>query len=391
MAGSSEVVDVLCDLIALPSVNPEGDVTRSDATYGESRVAEYVSEYFRSYPVTVERLAVSHGRDNVLVHIGNHSSETTPLLLEAHMDTVDPGGMSDPFVPRVEQGRVYGRGACDTKGSLAAMMVAVKSMLEQGVEPARRVVLAATVDEEYAMTGARHLLTLGRRFWGAVVGEPTGLHIVTAHDGQIYCRVVVHGQAAHTSNPWDGLNAIYLMNEVVSTIRKRSEVEYPRRQHPLCGAPLLTVSVIRGGTSEHIVPDRCEVLIDFRVIPGESCLQVLGELKGWLREELDPDTLSHVEVMAPHKMETPLETPVEHPFVQQVYSAARAVVGSVQMAGVRYNTNASHYGPGGIPCVVFGPGSIRQAHSALEYVEINELESAVGILRYLVESGARAQ
>ncbi len=388
MAMNQELTRLLCDLVAIPSVNPEHHRERSEAPYGEARMADYVEGYFRSSGVRIERQQALPDRYNVLVHVPGADPSAKAILLEAHMDTVGPEGMSAPFQPRVEGTRVYGRGACDTKGSLAAMMFVVRELLQGHARLPRPCVLAATVDEEFGMGGAHRLVQSGMAFAGAIVGEPTALRIIPAHDGQMYLKITVHGKAAHTSMPQNGVNAIYLMHEVIDVLRRRAASEYPKRAHPLCGSPKLTISMIQGGISEHIVPDCCEIAIDFRVIPGETCHGTLHEVKDWLAVDLDSDTLRTVQIAEPHKAEPPMETPVDHPLVQGMRQAAMSVLGDAQVEGVPYNTDASHYGAAGIPCVVFGPGGIGQAHSAAEYVEVGQLAAAVEILRRFLLDGA---
>jgi acetylornithine deacetylase len=383
MTSAQDVTRLLCDLIALPSVNPEQSRERTEAPYGEARMADYVQHFFQPFGLRIERQQALPGRDSVLVHVPGTSS-AAPLLLEAHMDTVGGEGMDSPFTPRVEGGRIYGRGTSDTKSALAAEMMALKEVLEEGRSLCRGCVLAATADEEYGMLGARRLVESGMAFSGAIVGEPTALQVVSAHDGQMYCQITACGKAAHTSNPQNGVNAIYLMHEVIGVLRRRSDSLYPLRKHALCGSPLLTVSMIQGGMSEHIVPDRCEIRMDFRVIPGETCRQVFEEMKGWLAQDLDPASFGWLEFSSAYKMEPPAETPSDHPLVQAMVQASSRVLGGAQVAGVRYNTNASHYSSAGIPCVVFGPGHISQAHAAVEFVEIEPLGTAVKILKSLL-------
>ena len=389
MPANEDLIELLCDLIALPSVNPEQDAERTELPHGEARVADYVQRYFQPLNVRIERQQALPGRDNVLVHVPGADRSARPVLLEAHMDTVDVQGMDDPFTPRVEGGRVHGRGACDNKASLAAMMVALRGLLEEGVSLPRGCVLAATADEEFGMTGARLLVESGMAFASAIVGEPTALKIVAAHDGQMYVRITAHGKAAHTSSPQHGVNAIYAMNEAINVLRRRADSVYPQRQHPLCGSPKLTVSIIHGGISEHIVPDFCEIAIDCRVIPGETCQQALEEIKGWLAEDLDAVVVKGIGFAVPHKTVPPMETPTDHPLIEGLRQAAAHVMGDAQVAGVAYNTDASHYAAAGIPCVVFGPGDIAQAHSVTEFVEIEQVVAAVEILkRFLVEGTA---
>jgi succinyl-diaminopimelate desuccinylase len=381
MTTQPHVVQLLCDLIALPSVNMEGRGESSGPRTGESRIADYIERYFAPYGVNVERQEVYPGRENVLVHVAGIDSAAPPVLLEAHMDTVDAEGMEQPFTPRLEGGRLYGRGACDTKASLAAEMAALREVLAAGMTLSRGCVLAATVDEEATMGGIRRLVQSGVPFAAAVVGEPTGLKVVAATDGHTYLRITAHGQSAHTASPQYGVNAIYLMNDVIRVLRQRAESEYPRRQHPLCGSPKLTVSIIRGGASEHIVPDTCQIAIDCRVIPGETCAGTAQEIREWLAADLDGPTFARIEFGDTYLAIPPLETPVDHWLVRGLQAAAGHVLGEAQIAGVAYNTNASHLAAAGVPSVVFGPGDIAQAHALVEFVEVEQVVAAVEILK----------
>jgi succinyl-diaminopimelate desuccinylase len=390
MTSNDRLTQLLCDLIALPSVNPEREVARAQAPYGERRVADFVLNHFQSLGLAVERHEVLPGRENVLVFLPGSDSSLEPVLLEAHMDTVDVQGMDSPFTPSIKQERVYGRGACDTKGSLAVMIHTVSELAAGDVVPRRGCVLAATADEEYGMRGAQRLVLDGKAFCAAIVGEPTGLRLVSAHDGQMYVRIAAHGKAAHTSNPQNGVNAIYIIKDLVDVLLRRSSAEYCEREHSLCGPPKVTVSMVQGGISEHIVPDYCEITIDCRVIPGETCDRVLEEIKGWADQGLTLADRQRITFAEPHKMEPPMETPTDHPLVQGLRDAAYQVLGRAEVVGVAYNTNASHYAAAGIPCVVFGPGSIAQAHSVEEYVEIEQLHAAAQILRRFLLDGAAA-
>ena len=161
MTDQPHVVQLLCDLIALPSVNTEGRGESTGPQSGESRVADYVQRYFEPFGLRIERQEVYPGRENVLVHVPGADPAAKPVLLEAHMDTVDVEGMDRPFTPRIEGGRIYGRGTCDTKGSLAAEMAALREVLAAGIKLSRGCVLAATVDEESTMGGIRHLVQSG--------------------------------------------------------------------------------------------------------------------------------------------------------------------------------------------------------------------------------------
>jgi len=347
-------------------------------------VAEYVQRFCELLGLQVERQAVSPGRDNVLVWMRGQGAEAAPVLLEAHMDTVETDGMPAPFAPRLEQGRVYGRGACDTKAALAAMLWALRQVVESGAVLRRGVCLAAAADEEAQQMGVRRLVAAGHRFGAAVVGEPTSLQVVPAHNGQIYWKIVARGLAAHTSAPQRGINAIYLMQDVIGVLRQGVASTYPFRRHALCGSPQLTVSMIRGGNSEHVVPDVCEITLDRRVIPSEDWREALAEIQGWIAARLDAESAQRIEFQEPYHVAVPLNTPPEHPLVQGLCRAVAGVRGASQVAGVPYNTDASCLAAAGIPSVVFGPGDIAQAHTVGEYVELAQVLAAGEILKRFV-------
>ncbi len=387
MSSQERVVELLCELIRRSSVNPEHHMDLVDAPYGEGRMAPFVRAYFEDLGVHTEVQEVLPGRANVLAHIPGRETSAQPWLLEAHMDTVDVQGMEAPFVPRIADGRVYGRGACDTKGTLAAMMLALRELLEEGTLPARPVVLAGAADEEFGMTGALRIASGPQQFAGAIVGEPTGLRVVPSGNGQMYVRIRARGKAAHTSTPFHGINAIYLMNDVIAALRRRVETTFPSRVHPRCGAAQLTVSIIQGGSSEHVVPDHCVIALDRRVLPGETCAQAVQEIREWLAADLAEDVLHAIEVEEPYKAVPPMETREDHPLVQGMLDAVQAVGRVTELVGVPYNTDASHYSAAGIPCVIFGPGNIAQAHGPVEWIDIAELVDAVAILKRFLLQG----
>jgi succinyl-diaminopimelate desuccinylase len=386
MSMEHPVVQLLSDLVALPSVNPEREVARTDAPFGEGRMADYVEHYFQRLGVRVGRQAAFAGRDSVLVLVPGQDPRAAPILLEAHMDTVGVAGMEGPFAPRLDGGRLYGRGACDTKATLAAMMLALRELLEAGAPLRRGVCLVGAADEEFSQTGVQRLVESGMAFSAAIVGEPTGLRIVSAHNGQVYFKIVAHGKAAHTSNPQFGVNAIYTMTDVINVLRHGVGSTYPFRRHALCGTPQLTVSLIQGGSSEHVVPESCEASLDRRIIPGETWSDAAAEIKGWLAARLDAQTLQRIDVKEPYHIALPLDTPVDHALVRGLYRVAESVLGAAQIAGVPYNTDATHLSAAGVPTVVFGPGDIAQAHTTNEWVEVDQVIAAVEILkRFLVE------
>jgi acetylornithine deacetylase len=390
MGSKQDIIKLLSELIALPSVNPGHDVQRTRSPYGEGRVADYVESYFRPFGVGVQRQEIFPGRPNVIVRIPGEDRFAKPIVLEAHMDTVNVEGMADPFTPRVADGRVYGRGACDTKASLAAMMMAVKQLLEEGVSLPRSCLLLATVDEEFGTVGIQRWADLGTEVSAAVVGEPTSLRVISAHNGQIWFKIFTHGKAAHSSRPYLGVNAIYIMTEVIQVLQRRVASVYARRCHPLCGPPTLSVGKIQGGVLESVVPEACEISIDRRVIPGETQQGAIEEIKGWIAEDLDAETTKTVELGPVYYDLPPLETPTAHPLVQGLRAAVVNTLGDAEVAGAPYGTDAGYLGAKGIPVVVFGPGDGAQAHTVEESVDVVQVEKAVEILKRFLLAGTKS-
>jgi succinyl-diaminopimelate desuccinylase len=387
---TDDVVRLLSELVAIPSINPEGKGP-PDAPpafpFGEARMADHVERTLAAAGLTVEQQLVLPGRHNVIARAPGADADAPPLLLEAHMDTVGVDGMTDPFVPRVEAGRLHGRGACDTKASLAAMMLALRRVVLRRVPLGRPVWLVAAADEEFGQSGIRALVASGVRPAAAIVGEPTSLKVVAAHKGQIYLRIVTRGRAAHTSVPTQGQNAIVDMAEVVRVLHHRAAAEYARRAHPLCGPPLLSVSVIEGGVSEHIVPDRCQIAIDLRTAPGQTTAAALEELRGWLDHDLPPDVAGRVTIEPPHHDAPPMETSPDHPDIAALARATEGVLGAAEITGVPYNTDAGALAAAGVPVAVFGPGDIAEAHTPVEFVELEQVVAAAEILeRFLLDA-----
>ncbi|NCO36020.1 MAG: M20 family metallopeptidase [Armatimonadetes bacterium] len=378
-----EVTRLLADLVSIPSVNPCGREVSGDE-YLETRVADYVEGYLREIGVDVERQQVHPGRDNVVGRVVGRDP-SRHVLLEAHMDTMPGDNMEfDAFSPFVKDGRLYGRGSCDTKGSLAAMLCAVKQVTEGG-NPLCSITVLAAVDEEYQFTGVMHFvrnedLTRPGGITEAVVGEPTAREIIIAHKGCVRWILRTQGTAAHSSNPSNGVNAIYRMSRVVQALDQFNREELPVRYapHSLLGGATLSVGTIAGGQVVNVVPDHCEIQVDRRLLPGEDPEAAMEEVAHYLlcRPEIEFD-LEHV---TPFVRDVAMETSPCSAIVRRFERACEKVYGEATVNGVPFGTDASKIAAKGIPAVVFGPGDIRLAHTSHEYVPLDEVRAAVEIL-----------
>ncbi len=367
----SELTDLLASMIRLPSVNP-CDEEPEGPEMGEARMTRFVRDWLSERDIDCHLQRMSPDRDNVIATV--EGRREPPLVFESHMDTVSVDGMTiPPFEPRVEDGRMYGRGSCDDKASLAAMMAALARVAE-GDPPPRSVVLVAAVDEEYLHGGAGRYLEDAGPIAGAVIGEPTGLRVIIAHKGALRTRIITHGVSAHSSNPNRGVNAIYRMARVVTALEGFADSLTERPEHELVGGPTLSVGTISGGSAVNIVPEACRCMVDRRLIPGETPDAALDEIRDVVADLLDDD-----DELVPTLKDAPVETDRSAEIVQTARQAVREVTGEDEPEGVAYCTDGCDFAERDIPLVVLGPGDIAQAHTADEWVEIEQVELAAGI------------
>jgi acetylornithine deacetylase/succinyl-diaminopimelate desuccinylase-like protein len=365
---------ILRELIALPSVNP-AFLPAQDPRAGEQRMAEFLASAAKRIGLDVEFQPVLPGRSNVLLRLSPRAKVRQRILLAPHLDTVN--GAEEQFTPRQRNGRLFGRGACDTKGSVAAMFGALCELARKGPRPAgTEIIFAGLIDEENGQTGSRALSAGGFKADLAIVGEATRLQVVTAHKGSLWLRLETRGKSAHGAHPELGRNAVHEMARIVEALETDYAAQLRRRRHPLLGHATVNVGVISGGTQANIVPDRCKILVDRRTLPGETEAGVGRQLMALLRAKRLRARLMTGKA-APC---LPLETDPKTPLVAQFLRSA----GQRRPVGVHYFCDASVLAHGGIPSVVFGPGDIAQAHTADEWISLASLERAQAmLLRFL--------
>lgn len=383
----NQLSDLLATLVAIPSVNPMGRPL-TGPEYLETRLSDWLTQYFEALGVEHERIPVAPGRDNVIARYVSDPAAPT-LLLDAHQDTVPIDGMTiPPFEPRIEGGRLYGRGSADVKGGMAAMLFAFRRLVEERPSGAANVILSCTCDEEATILGISDLVT----YWNrpdlpsrilqtapdaAIVAEPTELDVVVAHRGVVRFRLHTAGRACHSSDPTQGVNAIYHMGHVLTCLESYAgslSDEFP--PHPLCGPATLSVGRIEGGQSVNIVPDACSIEVDRRVIPGEEISGVVPHLRDWLAEKLPIEF--HIE--SPWLSSPALCDDNNGWLAESLLEHIQTVTGQQHRAvGVPYGTHASLIAEAGVPAVVFGPGSIAQAHTKDEFIELASLEQAAEV------------
>ena len=365
---------LLREIIALPSVNPAFLPAQSPRA-GEQRVADFLAATAAQAGLDVEFQSVPRGRSNLLARLSPRGKVRQRVLLAPHLDTVN--ATDEQFTPVKRNGRLLGRGACDTKGSAAAMLMALCELAQGRQRPAdTEIVFAGLVDEEHGQAGSRALVASGFRADLAVVGEPTRLEVVTAHKGTLWLELETRGKSAHGSWPELGRNAVHAMARIVDLLQTAYAAQLRRRRHWLLGCGTVSVGAICGGSQANIVPDRCTILIDRRTLPGETEARVRREFMAVLRRE-------HLQAAFAKKRLPaclPLETNPKLPLVARFMRS----VGQRKPVGARYFCDASVLGHGGISSVVFGPGDIAQAHTADEWISIEALERGkVLLLRFL--------
>ena len=367
---------LLVELIALPSVNPAFLPPRHPHA-GEKRVADFLAVTAARAGLEVEFQNVLPGRSNLIARLLPRYKIRQTILLAPHLDTVGADGTK--FIPQRRNGRLYGRGACDTKGSVAAMLSALCELANAKSRPLEtEIVFAGLIDEEHAQAGSRALVKSRFKADLAIVGEPTKLRVVTAHKGSLWLELETHGNAAHGATPQFGQNAIHEMARIVDLLETDYAARLRERKHPLLGTATVNVGTISGGAQPNIVPDCCKITVDRRKLPGETDAGVQREIAALLRARKLSAKISSAK-LAPA---VPLETNYKLPLVQEFMRC----VGQKKPLGVHFFCDAAVLSAGGIPSVVFGPGDVAQAHTADEWISLAELERGKDLILKLLQS-----
>jgi acetylornithine deacetylase/succinyl-diaminopimelate desuccinylase family protein len=377
MTPDEQVVDLLQKIVRIESINPALDPRGS----GEGKVADALAEFCRAHKISFETQPVLDGRSNFLASVSGRDPSRR-IIFVAHMDTVPTQTWtSDPFSGIEANGRIHGRGSCDTKAALAAMMVAL-STVQRG-QPAATVVVAGSVDEEHRKAGARAIAQSGIRYDAAIVGEPTNLDLIVAHKGSVRWQIEVIGRPAHTSKPDLGINAITGMAKVITELQALNQ-SFAARADPLVGSPTLTVSLIEGGVEVTTVPPSCRIWVDRRLIPGERPKDAVVEVNDILQGLRNREPQLDVRSLPVQFEDPPPDSSAGTRIAELGAKACARTAGTGQLKGVPYGTDASQLSLAGIPCIIVGPGSIDQAHTNDEFVSISELQKAVQIYRQIM-------
>jgi acetylornithine deacetylase len=368
------VAELAADLVAIDSVNP--GLVPGGA--GEAGVAAFVAGWARDNGLHAEVLEQAPGRPSVIVTARGRGGGRS-LLLCGHLDTVGVVGMSAPHEPRRDGDRLYGRGACDMKGGLAAALVAARDAAAAGL--AGDVVVACVADEEHASLGVQEALRHVRAD-GAVVTEPTRQEIVVAHKGFAWADVVVEGTAAHGSRPELGVDAIVHAAPVLTGIGALDAQLAGREPHPMLGRGSVHAGTIEGGSETSSYPGRCTITVERRTLPGEGEASFAGELDALLEQARRAQPGLRASSVSGLARE-PFAIDPEHELVRLTRELAAGELGAPPpLTGAPYWTDAAFIAAAGIPALLFGPNGEGE-HAVEEWVSVASLEAVARTLTRL--------
>jgi len=357
----------LCQaLIQIPSENPSG----SNHGSGERAMAEFVGGFLAILGAKVEYQEIEPGRPNVYGLWPAPAGARQRVMFAPHLDTVTVDGMViDPFLAEVSDGRIHGRGSSDTKGPMASMLWALKSVDLSRLNVA--VAFAGLADEEVGQLGAK--ACAARRLADfVVVGEPTNLDVVYTHKGTTWLEIETVGKSVHASLPETGVNAIDLMADALTRLREAFPNLLPIEKSPVLGSATISTGRIRGGAKINIVPDRCNAEVDIRILPGQESMA--GAVADFFRDQRIPARVR------PIKISRPLYTEPDHLMIQKF-----TALGS-RLIGASWFCDAAFFSEEGTPAVAVGPGSMAQAHTADEFIEVAQLERGAEFFIHFLNS-----
>lgn len=360
---SQDVISLLQQLVRIPSVNPD-NAPGTDQS-GEETLAVFLSGWLESIGADVVLEEIKPGRPNLIARFAPMDGRPR-ILLGPHLDTVGVGGMCiDPFGGEIRDGRLWGRGASDTKGPMAAMLWALHENRDILTDLPVAVDFVAFMGEESGQWGSKHFAKHhGANYQFALVGEPTSMETVHVTKGSLWSTLRSTGRAAHSSMPEKGENAILKLARSLDRLDVHLGAALAEYVHPVLGRSTVNIGVIRGGSRPNIVPDRAEAVLDIRITPSLSSAG--GALK-LLKETIEFHELP-VEIIQPHE-NPPMETSADDPMIQRLLSHGS------KLAGAPWFSDAAHLSAGGVPSICIGPGSIDQAHTADEFIATSDLQA----------------
>lgn len=369
------VADLLAELVAIPSVNPHGDPGTKGV--GEGQIASYLADYLKDLGAEVTTKEIRSGRPNVFGVFHPDKTALHHIAFAPHTDTVSVAGMTiAPFDPVIRNGRLYGRGASDTKGPLAAALWALTQWARSRERSRSRTqwTFAALMGEEAGQEGSRSWATSHFKADLVIVLEPTEMKVVHAHKGSLWLTVSTSGRACHASIPDKGDNAIYKMSRIVESLEKKVVPQLRAHKHPALGSVTLNVGTILGGSKINIVPDSCQIECDIRTVPNFEGDKVLKLIRSEVKRAVPGAKVT------PIKGAPSLEVDPTLPWVRKLSSTMRG------LTVAPWFCDAAFLSKSGRPAVALGPGSIVQAHTKDEFIRIKDLEQGTGMFQQFIKT-----
>ena len=357
---------LLQDLIRIPSVNPDNASPGQEGVTHEKRMADFLANWLEDIGATVSLEQLQPNRPNLIARFAPLDGRPR-ILLGPHLDTVSVENMTiAPFSGDIRDGKIWGRGASDTKGPMASMLAGLKANKDILRDLPVAVDFVGFMGEEASQHGSKHFAQHhAKDYQFAIVGEPTSLNVVHVTKGSLWATVSATGKSTHASQPHLGDNAILKLSRALLTLQAELEPALAAYAHSILGPSTINIGTISGGTSPNIVPNYAKAEIDIRLTPelhaGGGALMLLTEMINQLRLPLEIETAHE---------NPPMETDTENPFIQKLL----ATDPRTELAGAPWFSDAAHLAAAGLPSICIGPGSINQAHTKDEFLELNDLE-----------------
>lgn len=369
-AAAGEAIELLKSILRVNTTNPPGN---------EYQLAAWLAAWLEEKGVSSRVVDLGNGRANLIAQLSGSSGQPA-LLYTGHLDTVPPGEISwdyPPFAAEQAGDLIYGRGASDMKGGLAAMVFALGWLKQNDIIPSQDIILLGTAGEEIDCCGAQRFCDDGgmNGIAAVVVGEPSNGDVIIAHKGAVWLEIVTKGRTAHGSMPHLGINAVVHMNAILSSLYKHS---FPVQPNDWLGLPTFSVNKIQGGVATNVVSDNCICHIDFRLIPGQKDSDVTAMIQEIIQElkSTYPDLTAELRIL---NYREPVTCPEGHPIIDKALTCARRVSSTpVGLRGVNFYTDASTLLQGRIlPVIFYGPGDDAQAHQPNEYISVTKYLEAI--------------
>ena len=381
------VLKSLKSIVNINTVNPPGN---------ELHLANFIKNYMDSYNLSTDLKSVSENRSNIITTIKGSDSSRPALIFSGHLDTVPIGEMKswkqDPFSGTIIDRKLYGRGSCDMKGGVAAILEAMIYLKKQDFTPKMDVKFVGTVGEEVDCIGSKSIVENAeiKNPGAMIIAEPSNNKIFTAHKGAFWLKIEVYGKTAHGSMPKEGNNAILASQKIINNIYNLNFLK--EKNNDLLGTSTVNVSMIEGGVNTNVVPDYCSVTVDFRTVPGIIHKNIYAEIERILTEMKNSNELINWNIETLHDL-PPLSNTKDDDFIQMMFDIKnRSSNLQSKELGANYYTDGSVYGEAfDIPIVICGPGDEKLAHQPNEYVDIDNYIEAIETYIHIIKAYSEAK